>query len=357
MKLLLLLLIVFGVGGFLMSWLATAYSRERRSIARHNQAMGVMHKISGDAPGVAGVIPVEANPHIRVVKPGGNHEGDDLVVKASSDAVPPQNLPADSIEKVPDPPSLPAAKSVGFSDGISGDEPSVSRRLVSASNNFKKEPNLDEFNLDSTGEFAPRFGAPLVFDETASLDPSLSNKSLGRSPRFGWNRPRGLGRGSATPVLAASSVALVLIVIIGFFAFSKSPATVKSNIVTTTVPPVPKNKTTASTTTTVPSFLAPSSSNYLGASYPAPTGSYSVVVSVTSGACWVAQSTAAGAVISWEAVLQAGQSRTISTTGPLWIRVGNSTVATLSINGVPLHFTSKPGPYNFTFVPSQGSQI
>ena len=197
----------------------------------------------------------------------------------------------------------------------------------------------------------------LIFDdEDLALDESPARAAKAPRP------PRSIGQGrlsSLASPLIAGSAALVIIVIVTIILLPNLASNGSKVTSTTTTPTTVAKKATSSSTTTtaVPQFLTPTSSDGSGASFAAPTSAYTVVITINSGACWVAQSTAAGATISWDATLTQGQSHTFQVTGPLWVRAGNSGVVSLTINGVPVHFTASPGPFNFQFVPTAGSSI
>ena len=68
MKLLVVILVGMGIAGLLISWLATAFSRERRSIERYSQTIGVIQKVAEEAgESEAPIHHAEAKPHIKMV--------------------------------------------------------------------------------------------------------------------------------------------------------------------------------------------------------------------------------------------------------------------------------------------------
>ena len=308
MKLLVVLLIILGVGGFVVSWIATAYTRERRSIDRYSQTMGVMQKLSGE-PHLPQPPAGEPNQHIKVMGKG----------YAANDASP------RTVSRRMDP-SL-VAKALGDQAARRNPSPNSQRDYSGSSPDIQSPSRA----FDDSGE---------------ALSPSQgSSRSLGRSK----NLP-GLGSAiSPTPrSLAVAGAALVTVVVVVYLAVSftgkptKTGARVSVSTTTTRPPPV-------QVTTTVPVALAPVSSNSQVATFVAPSGSYTVVVTV-SAPCWVAQSVLPGGVISWDAVLQPGQTRTITTSGSLTLRAGNSHAMTLTLDGSPARFTSNAGPYDVSFV-------
>ena len=337
MKQLLLLFGILGAVTFIASIVATSYSREKRSISRHSQMMNVINRVASERSQDLGVQKVEPNPHIKLRK--------------GEDAPPPEEVKAPPRSTI---------------DGPVRISSNMSARI--ARNEFEdiKLPVEDEKGVE---EGSSVLREVLQRAARAATAPSLifdgEDQSLGDAPNKGASAPRSprpVGQGRLSSLgspLIAGSAALVIIVIVTIILLPNL-ASSGSKVTSTTTPPttVAKKTTTSSTTTTaVPQFLAPTSSDGSGASYAAPTSAYTVVITVNSGDCWVAQSTAAGAAISWDATLTQGQTHTFQVTGPLWVRAGNSGVVSLTINGVPVHFTAPPGPYNFQFVPTAGSSI
>ncbi len=314
MKLLVALLIVLGVGGFVVSWIATAYTRERRSIERYSQTMGVMQKLGGESHQGALPTPLaEAKPHIKVVGKG-----------VQTPAPGSRSLP-----RMVDPAVITKALGAQAAHRSNGGETPV-------------------LHPSDAGTEVPPV-APIVFDEVGGrVD---SNEEFVRPKRTTSRFSGREGRVVASPrVIAAVAAVVVIVAGASYFLLSrptKSTAPLASKSTATTVNHVAKETTT--TTTTVPPALTLVSSSAQSSTYTAPAGNYTVVVSV-SAPCWLAQSVVPGGAISWDAILQPGQSRAISTSGPLTIRSGNSRSMTILVNGSPLHFTSPPGAYDISFV-------
>ncbi len=344
MKQLLLLFGILGAVTFIASIIASSYSREKRSISRYSQVMKVIDRVASERSEDLGVHKVEPSPHIRLRK------GDD-------------DAPPSEVTEAPQRPTYdgPVRISSNMSARIARNEFEDIKLPVEEVTSVEEVTKVEEGSsvfrevLQKAARVAT---APsLIFDdEDPALDEVPSKGDRGRGPV----RPIGKSRvGSLGSPLIAGSAALVIIVIVTIILLPNL-ASSGSKVTSTTTPPttVAKKATTASTTTTaVPQFLSPTSSDASGASFAAPTAAYTVVITVNSGACWVAQSTAAGAPISWDGTLSQGQTHTFQVTGPLWVRAGNSGVVALTINGVPVHFTASPGPYNFQFVPTAGSSI
>ncbi len=349
MKLLVVLLVAFGIGGFVLSWVATAYSRERKSISRHIETMDVIHRIANEAT-PSGVLhtQVEPRPHIRVV--GGRQH--------------------DELQKEQDKVSSVHSESA-IQDDTSVNEPTTVSKFIDAAHvasvlEFNSKIAKDashtpkKENVKVTiDELAGVIGTTdAVFSELAA--DHLAGENL---PKVSSREPKVRRFGSkrhiervASPVLAGSAAAVVLVLVVGYFAVTRgNGAPLISRPASTATTIAKKDSSRVSPTkTTQPSFIAPFQTNTAGSSIAVPLGSYTVKLTVAAS-CWVAQSATNGGTISWDAVLLSGQSRVITTSGPLWIRTGNSTVVSLWINGIPVHFTSAPGPFNFSFVPQASS--
>ncbi len=308
MKLLVVLLIILGVGGFVVSWIATAYTRERRSIERYSQTMGVMQKLSGE-PHLPQPPGGEPNQHIKVM--GKGYVGKDASPRTVSRSIDPSLVAKALADQA-------AARNPSASP--------LSDRLGSA----PKTP-IPPATFDDTDE-----ALPLGEGSTGALARTRSLPGLGSA----ISRPQRL--------LAGIGAGLVVVVIAAYLIVAPTGKRAKTgariSVSTSTTRPAP-----VQTTTTIPVSLTPISSNAQGATFAAPSGSYTVVVSV-SAPCWVAQSVVPGGAISWDAVLQPGQTRTITTSGSLSLRAGNSRAMTLTLNGSPARFTSTPGAFDVSFV-------
>ncbi|MDA8101749.1 MAG: DUF4115 domain-containing protein [Nitrospiraceae bacterium] len=427
MKLLVVILVGVGIAGLLISWLATTYSRERRSIERYSQAMGVIQKVSEEAgEAEAPIHHAAAQPHIKVV--GGAKPLEPPPQSSFPHSMPPSDIakalaeqamhprgaePIDlehpPVDSAPEPPRRsnvprympPAEIAKALAEQAMhprGAEP------IDLEHPRGAEPiDLEHQPVDSpapessfphsvppsgiAGSLAeeapqpptlemPRVGAgvadapqskadasarsqhsPMVFDERAGMVAgeeetaswrSASGANLRLKPRFGR--------------FAGVAAAIIVVALLGYFAVGKlsgkqarstsaTTAPPRASATTTTAPPRASTTTTTSTTTSttaVPSVILPVSSTAGASTFSAPSGSYTVVVSATAP-CWVAQSTTVGGNISWDAVLQAGQSHTFSVSGNMVLRSGASTFMNVTLNGVPVKYNSPPGAYDLIF--------
>ncbi len=371
MKLLVVILVGVGIAGLLISWLATTYSRERRSIERYSQAMGVIQKVSEEAgEAEAPIHHAAAQPHIKVV--GGAKPLEPPPQSSFPHSMPPSDIAkalaeqamhprgAEPIDLEHQPVDSPAPES-SFPhsvppSGIAG----------SLAEEAPQPPTLEMPRVGAGVADAPQSKAdasarsqhsPMVFDERAGMVAgeeetaswrSASGANLRLKPRFGR--------------FAGVAAAIIVVALLGYFAVGKlsgkqarstsaTTAPPRASATTTTAPPRASTTTTTSTTTSttaVPSVILPVSSTAGASTFSAPSGSYTVVVSATAP-CWVAQSTTVGGNISWDAVLQAGQSHTFSVSGNMVLRSGASTFMNVTLNGVPVKYNSPPGAYDLIF--------
>ncbi|MGH9101990.1 MAG: DUF4115 domain-containing protein, partial [Acidimicrobiales bacterium] len=103
------------------------------------------------------------------------------------------------------------------------------------------------------------------------------------------------------------------------------------------------------TSTTQPAVVLPSSQDATLASFSVPAGSFTVRLQAT-GPCWVEERPTPGGPVVWEGTLAPGQSRSLSASGTLWLRVGDAANAQLSLDGHPVRFDAGgPVPYDFAF--------
>ncbi len=215
----------------------------------------------------------------------------------------------------------------------------------------KMEPTRPEPPLPEPPLSRP---VPLVIGEdddafTAEREavPQPRTRSKGRSSRL-----------SGTALAAGGGVVVLVVAVVAFFQFdsaTKVPvaahrskrisAPAKSTPKTTTKKVVKKTPKPAA----APTALTPTSTSPTGATYVVPGGVGTVVIRATAP-CWVEESATPGGTILWDEVLPAGGSYQLNGNGgTMWLRSGNSQAMTLTVNGLPVNFTSPPGAYNYTF--------
>lgn len=106
--------------------------------------------------------------------------------------------------------------------------------------------------------------------------------------------------------------------------------------------------TQAGTITSGNGPLVPSSFDSSGATYFINSPEITLVVNA-SAPSWVEESATPGSTVLWEGIIPAGGSKTLSTTGPMWIKTGNVNVLSITANGKAVKFSAPPGVYTFTF--------
>ena len=109
-----------------------------------------------------------------------------------------------------------------------------------------------------------------------------------------------------------------------------------------------KTKKNATTTTTVPTQISPLSSNATGSTYQVPAGSLTIQLTA-SAPCWVEQSNAPYGKLYFAQTLAAGQTQTLNSAAPIWIRTGNVKALSIKINNLPVVISAPSGTYNLTF--------
>ena len=111
------------------------------------------------------------------------------------------------------------------------------------------------------------------------------------------------------------------------------------------------------TSTTVPPVVsAPTSTSAQGATYTMGSVNYALALSATSGACWLeATNTSTGAVL-FSGTLDAGQSHTVTASGPVTVVVGAPSAFAATVNGTPLTLPAGyQAPFTLTLQTPQGS--
>ena len=104
------------------------------------------------------------------------------------------------------------------------------------------------------------------------------------------------------------------------------------------------------TTVPVPSTVATNPSE---ATYAAPTGSYTVVVTITADDCWVQVTDGAGGAVQWSGTLTSGQQQSFPANGPLDVELGAASEASVALNGQVISFPSGfQSPLTLSFVPA-----
>jgi hypothetical protein len=213
---------------------------------------------------------------------------------------------------------------------------------------------------------------PVTFDDAGpSSTPSLQGSSLWRQDRAvsAMNRrPRRL----AAPAIAVASVIVLIVVLIVTGTHSVKPphrhgstnatggTTTKTTTHTVTTHSGTKGKTKkktghprTTTTTTLPVVSLPRATSVHGATYQVGSSTFTLVLSATTGPCWVDATDATTHATLYTAVMAAGEQKTIAATGPVDVEVGAPTAFASSVNGtaavLPFGFQT---PFTLQFVPA-----
>ena len=107
------------------------------------------------------------------------------------------------------------------------------------------------------------------------------------------------------------------------------------------------------TTTTEPAQFAPVSTSAQGATYTPPAAQYSLVVSTTTGRCWVQVRSVSSGSTLFAQTLDAGAQQEISANGGVTVLLGAPAVATVTLDGAPVVLPSVAvTPLVLTFTPA-----
>jgi hypothetical protein len=162
------------------------------------------------------------------------------------------------------------------------------------------------------------------------------------------HRPKRLG---ALITMAAVVVLIVVLIVAGMHSNPAPPKHRTSGTATTvTTPPThshthshagaagttgqKSHKKTVTTTTIAPVVSAPAPTSPNVANYQVGVSSYSLALSATSGDCWVSATNTSTGDVLFTGVLAAGQSHTVSATGPVTVIAGAPAAFAATVNGV-----------------------
>jgi hypothetical protein len=235
-------------------------------------------------------------------------------------------------------------------DRASLDNASPSDPLVEADHSVPSHHPVIVFEEDDTvvEPAGSHSGAPF-----ASVRPTRSSRrALQRSSRPPSRLPAILG---VLLVVVVIAVAVAVAVGAGSHPHSSSPPPTTTRT-TTAVSKSHVDTTTNSTSppTTAQRFLQPEAATVTaqGASYPAPTSSYSVTLTST-GACWVYAKLASTGAVVWTGTLQTGQAQTLDVTGQLVVELGHANTLAATLNGLPVQYPAQyQAVFTLNFVPS-----
>jgi hypothetical protein len=161
------------------------------------------------------------------------------------------------------------------------------------------------------------------------------------------HRPKRIG---ALVAFAAVIVLIVVLIVAGMHSNTPAPKRHPTSGTATTATTAPthahaqsgaagtnghKSHKSASTTTTVaPVVSAPAPTSPNVANYQLGVASYSLVLSATSGDCWVSTTNSSTGAVLFTGVLTAGESHTVAVTGPVTVVAGAPAAFAATVNGV-----------------------
>jgi flagellar basal body-associated protein FliL len=330
-----LILVLGAVSGATMS----AFRKEKRSIESHKRTMSVMEDLAHGASGVtehhvAGQTPRQYA-HVRTV--GAN--GSSSTRSNSSSSAP------DEGRGVRLRPPLPPQ---GAQETEGRDRRNLSERRVRqrGAGDIERTGSSQRSNALSIDEPTVEMQR-VVFDDVHGAPREVSTPSGAERRSKGRHVSSGTGRVSS----------LIVVVIVGVVAVTGVVFEISKSKPLKALVAAQKTKTSSSgtsasssttTSTTQPTQLTASSTSSGGADFHV-TASALTVVLHASAPCWVEESATPYGKIVWASTLGAGQSYTISTSAPLWLRTGNVGVLSMTVNGLPVSVSAPPGAYNFSF--------
>ncbi len=200
---------------------------------------------------------------------------------------------------------------------------------------------------------------PLTFDD-ANPEPVPATFMTGNEDRVIHSinhRPRRLG-GPAAAVGAVLVLILVLI-LTGLHSTPQKHSGKSAGAATTTPtthPPTNHHHATHATTTTTtapPAVSQPTTASAHTASYVVGPTTYALNIAATTGDCWVDVTNSTTGSVLFTTTLQAGESHSITATGPVTVIAGAPAVFSATIDGSPV--TLPPGnqaPFTLNFAPA-----
>jgi hypothetical protein len=206
----------------------------------------------------------------------------------------------------------------------------------------------------------------LVFDEDAvGAEPAATSNGAYSGPTVTRASLRALQRSSRpasrVPVFLGVSVVVVAVAVLVVLAaglgshHTTTPTTLAHHHVTSPPHHSTTTQTSASTTTTtVVQTVQPEASTATtqGATYPAPSGRYTVMLTST-GDCWVYATLASTGAVLWTGDLVQGQAQALTGAGEIDVQLGHANTMTETLNGTPVEYPAQfQAVFTMKFVPS-----
>jgi hypothetical protein len=206
----------------------------------------------------------------------------------------------------------------------------------------------------------------LVFDEDAvGAEPAAASGNGAYSgPTVTRASLRALQRSSRpasrVPVVLGVLLVVVAVAVLAVLAaglgshHTTTPTTLLHHHVTSPGHHPTTTPTSASTTTTVVQTVQPEASTATtqGATYPAPSGRYTVMLTST-GDCWVYATLASTGAVLWTGDLLQGQAQALTGTGEIDVQLGHANTMTETLNGTPVEYPAQfQAVFTMKFVPA-----
>ena len=192
----------------------------------------------------------------------------------------------------------------------------------------------------------------LVFDDASPPGAFTPDPGARRAIERMRGRPASGGSRVLTGLALAVGVVLVAGLVAGVvLAVSSSHTTNAAHGSTHSTSSTPRVSSHAAPST-APVTVQPASSTAATATYTSPSGSYTVVLS-TSGLCWILATDLDTGRVLWTGTMDAGQSQTLTGTGPMRVEIGAASVIAMTLQGSPVVLPSPfQSPFTATFTPA-----
>jgi hypothetical protein len=217
---------------------------------------------------------------------------------------------------------------------------------------FDDEDLATEESVESDGSEAPDRASEPAVPAAVATSPT-STKGRERAMQAINRRPRRLG----APLAAIGAVAILIAVLIitGVHMTPPPHHRTAANVTTTTTSHSRRTHHGTTTTTKPPPVVsAPIAATSQNATYQVADASYTLAFSATNGECWVQATDNSGTVL-FSGTLFAGQSQTVSATGPVTVIAGAPNAFSATVNGSPVTLPEGfQAPFTLKFVSPGG---
>lgn len=360
----LLLIVLVGVAVVVTVRSARRGLSDRHTVEEHHRTLGTLKEIAhrqetegGLSSRPARIVPPPAQPHIRVMPPGGHATQPGQAAQPGQPTAPPGQpvrwSPAQPPVPEPEPVAEPAVAAQPVDPAPAGDQPVPPplepAPLILQSPVAALPGEIPPLSAPTTPPpRAPSRPAPVPPEPAAPLVAlTVGGGEVPPEPRHRW--PRWVIAGvsaAATIVVAVGAITLLATAIGSGGHHPRSPASAAP----ATPPPTVSPPTTAAPRASAVLI----GSNSQGARYSVGPSAASIELVPTSP-CWVQVRTgsATGPVI-FQGTMHVGDHLPLPTSGPVWLRLGNPPGISIVVDGTPLHLVtaSVAQPYNLELQPS-----